>query len=60
MRVDLKKLLAKARTHVMTEEEQEAQQRSFAYGNAALSNPNVTREMVDRAAEKRKNEKGVK
>ena len=36
----------------MTPEEREEQRRSFAYGNAALSNPNITREMVDDAAER--------
>lgn len=35
----------------MTEAEREAQRRSFAYGNAALANPAVTRELVDRVAE---------
>lgn len=30
--------------------EAEHQRRSFAYGNAAIDNPDVTREMVDRAA----------
>jgi len=30
----------------------EAQRRSFAYGNAAIENPNVTREMVDQEADK--------
>jgi predicted HAD superfamily Cof-like phosphohydrolase len=35
----------------MTAEEKEAQRRSFAYGNVALSNPDVTRETVDKAAE---------
>ncbi len=34
----------------MTEAEREAQRRSFAYGNAKLSNPNVTRQMIDNAA----------
>jgi hypothetical protein len=32
--------------------EREEQRRSFAYGNAAMSNPRVTREMIDRAAER--------
>lgn len=32
----------------------EAQRRSFAYGNASLSNPDVTREIVDREAERMK------
>lgn len=35
----------------MTPAEREAQRRSFAYGNAALSNPNVTRELVDKVAD---------
>jgi hypothetical protein len=35
----------------MTPEEREAQRRSFAYGNASLSNPDVTRELVDRVAD---------
>lgn len=30
----------------------ERQRRSFAYGNVHIDNPNVTREMVDRAAER--------
>lgn len=36
----------------MTPAEKEAQRRSFAYGNAALHNPNVTREMIDEEAAK--------
>lgn len=34
----------------MTSEQKEAQRRSFAFGNANISNPNVTREMIDNAA----------
>lgn len=30
--------------------EREAQRRSFAFGNASIDNPNVTREMIDAAA----------
>lgn len=52
----LDELIAWSRTHQMTREEQEAQRRSFAYGNAHLSNPDVTREIVDRAAEELKDE----
>jgi hypothetical protein len=37
---------------VMSPEEQGAQRRSFAHGNAAIDNPNVTRAVVDAAAEK--------
>jgi len=34
----------------MTPVEREQQRRSFVYGNVHLSNPDVTREMVDKAA----------
>lgn len=34
----------------MTDEAREEQRRSFAYGNAAISNARVTRAMVDAAA----------
>ena len=44
--------LKKARHHTMTDSERELQRRSFAYGNAKLSNPHVTRQMVDDAANK--------
>lgn len=36
--------------YVMTEEDKEAQRRSFAYGNVKMHNPNLTMEMVDEAA----------
>ena len=38
----------------MTADEKERQRRSFAFGNVNLSNENVTREMVDEAAERLK------
>lgn len=41
------KLVASVRDYEMTPEEREEQRRSFAYGNVKLSNPEVTREMVD-------------
>lgn len=37
--------------YVMTPAEREAQRRSFAFGNAAIDNPNVTREMVNEIAD---------
>lgn len=49
----LREHVNKIRDRVMNEREKEAQRRSFAYGNVALSNPNVTREMVDEIAEQR-------
>lgn len=47
----LSRLIERVRSYKMSPEEREAQRRSFAYGNAKLSNPRVTREMVDQAAE---------
>jgi uncharacterized protein (DUF1778 family) len=49
---ELEALVEAARRVIMTPEEQEAQRRSFAYGNAHLDNPRVTREMIDEAAER--------
>ncbi len=48
---DLAKLLLVARAHPMTPEQREAQRRSFAFGNASIENPRVTRELVDRVAD---------
>lgn len=45
-------LIEEARNARPTPEEKEAQRRSFAAGNVGLSNEAVTRELVDRAAEK--------
>lgn len=36
----------------MSAEDRETQRRSFAYGNVALSNPDVTRALVDEVAER--------
>lgn len=36
----------------MTPAEREAQRRSFAYGNTKLANEAVTRELIDRAADR--------
>ena len=48
--VDWEKLIAAA-TARMTPEDWKRQRISFAYGNGALSNPEITRESVKRAAE---------
>ncbi|NJM30085.1 MAG: hypothetical protein HC855_08245 [Rhizobiales bacterium] len=48
----LKTLLEAARRTSMSESEKEAQRRSFAYGSAKIENDDVTREMVDTAAER--------
>lgn len=47
----LQDLLEAARKVVLTPEEKEQQRRSFAYGNTAIENPRITREMIDRAAD---------
>lgn len=48
----LKKLLDAAKTAQITPEHREEQRRSFAYGNTAFENDRITREMVNREAEK--------
>jgi hypothetical protein len=52
MNAKLQKLIDASRDRLMSDAEQEAQRRSFAYGNAHIENERVTREMVDEAAEK--------
>ena len=51
MTEDLKKLIDVAKQIAPTPEHREQQRRSFAYGNAALENSRITREMVDWQAE---------
>jgi hypothetical protein len=48
----LKKLLEVAKSAKPTPEQREEQRRSFVYGNTHLENGLITREMVDREAEK--------
>lgn len=45
-------MIERAKSAPMNPEQAEAQRRSFAYGNAKAENDRVTREMVDRAADK--------
>lgn len=45
----LEYLIEEARKHKITPEERDAQVRSFAYGNAHLENPAITRADVDEA-----------
>lgn len=49
---DLEKMLKAAKRAPMTNEDREAQRRSFAYGNAHIENERVTRSMVDKAADR--------
>ncbi len=48
----LKKLLEAAKTAKQSPAQLEAQRRSFVYGNTAIENSLITREMVDQEAEK--------
>jgi hypothetical protein len=48
----LKKLLEAAKTANPTPEQREQQRRSFVYGNTRFENELITREMVDREAER--------
>jgi hypothetical protein len=48
----LRILIETARKVQMSSDEREAQRRSFAYGNTHFENEKITREMVDREAER--------
>ncbi|MCD7108903.1 hypothetical protein LRX75_07600 [Rhizobium sp. DKSPLA3] len=50
MNAELEKLIEKARKIVPTEAHLEEQRRSFAYGSAKIENSDITREMIDQAA----------
>jgi hypothetical protein len=52
MNDELAALLKAARTAETTPEHREEQRRTFAYGNTAFENSRITREMVDRQADK--------
>ena len=54
MTEDLKALIEAAKKVKTTAEHREQQRRSFAYGNTVFENPRITREMIDRQAEKLK------
>jgi hypothetical protein len=56
MTEELMRLIEAARRHPFSEEEKEAQRRSFAYGNAKIENDRVTWEMIVEADEKIKAE----
>ena len=54
---ELDELLERARKVTMTPEDREAQRRSFAYGNTRIENQRITKETVNRAAERMASEK---
>jgi hypothetical protein len=51
---NLKELLEKTKGVDVSPEQKEEQRRSFAYGNTNIENPRITRETIDKAAEKLK------
>ena len=51
----LSRLIEMAKAVRVTEEQREEQRRSFVYGNTAVENERITREMVDRQAEELRN-----
>jgi hypothetical protein len=55
----LEQLLARARKTQMTEAEREAQRQSFAYGNTHFENENITRDTVERASQRLKEQADV-
>jgi hypothetical protein len=54
---ELEKLLEAAKRVVPSKEQREEQRRSFAYGNTAIENDLITREMIDAEAERLDQEK---
>ncbi len=48
---ELREMLDVAKSVEMSSEEKEEQRRSFAFGNANIENPSVTREIVDMEAD---------
>lgn len=53
---NLQQLIDAARHRPFSEDEREAQRRSFAYGNTKIENDLITREMIDEADERIKAE----
>lgn len=51
MPTNLEQLIEMARKHTMTENERDAQVRSFAYGNTHFENATITRSDVDHAVD---------
>jgi hypothetical protein len=54
----LEDLVEAGRNVRMTEQDQEAQRRSFVYGNTKIENDVITRETVDEAALELRRERG--
>ena len=52
MNKSLSQLIEMSRAVKVSADQQEEQRRSFAFGNTAFENRRITREMVDKEAEK--------
>jgi hypothetical protein len=52
MSKETERLLEAAKKHNYTSAEKEEHRRSFAYGNTHIENERITREMINREAEK--------
>jgi hypothetical protein len=50
MNAQLQELIEKSRKVVMSDDHQERQRRSFAYGSAKIENDDITKEIIDEAA----------
>ncbi|MEO0500648.1 MAG: hypothetical protein AAF205_08855 [Pseudomonadota bacterium] len=49
---EIEKLIEKTKYYKQTPAQAEAQRRSFAFGNAKIENDRITRQMIDKAADK--------
>lgn len=49
--LSISEMIELARSVRMTPAQEEAQRRSFVFGNVAIENPSITREFVDRVAD---------
>jgi Fic family protein len=49
---ELEKLLERAKHVRMSEGDKERQRRSFAYGSAKIENDDITKEIIDEAADR--------
>jgi hypothetical protein len=52
MTKETEKLISAAKRHRFTAAEKEEHRRSFAYGNTKIENSRITRELIDREADK--------
>lgn len=57
---ELDDLIERSRNVKMTPDEQEEQRRSFAYANGQIENPRISRESIDREADRMADENGEK